>query len=397
MPDKDQVLILKQGVSTWNAWRQQHPDIRPDLSGAELRGLDVAHYNEDYYHEIDELRYELEHSEGEPVNIYDLKEEEIVVEDDDLFPQYGFDLRNANLANAMLDGACLLGAHLAGAVLEDAILDGCDLVRASLRGANLVGATLSGANLQFADLARADLTESVLYDADLSGAQFDETVMTRAAIGATVFADNDLSTVVGLDSVRHSGPSTIGVDTLYKSKGKISETFLRRSGVPETLIKFLGSDLPQDFYTCFISYAEADDAFSQRLYKDLVSAGVRCFRWRENAPWGKPLRKSIHEAIQDFDKLIVICSESSLNAPAVLREVERALQKEDELVRKGKPRDVLFPLRLDDYIFDWEHYLKADIIEKHIGDFRNWGEPKSYRKAVERLLGDLRSSAADSE
>src|SRR6516165_12815690 len=26
--------ILKKGVDTWNAWRRENPDIRPDLSGA---------------------------------------------------------------------------------------------------------------------------------------------------------------------------------------------------------------------------------------------------------------------------------------------------------------------------------------------------------------------------
>ena len=28
--------ILKEGVDAWNAWRSENPDIRPDLSGANL-------------------------------------------------------------------------------------------------------------------------------------------------------------------------------------------------------------------------------------------------------------------------------------------------------------------------------------------------------------------------
>jgi TIR domain/Pentapeptide repeats (8 copies) len=393
MPNGDQVLILKGGVSVWNEWRHQHPDVRPDLSCADLRGLDVGCYNEDYYHEMDELRHEIEMGEGTFVSILDLTEEQIVVDDDDMYPQNGFDLRKANLSNVMLDGASLVGAHLAGANLEEATLDGCNLVHASLRDANLSGASLQGANLRFADLTRANLTGSVLDDADLSGAKLDETVMTGSAMGATAFGDNELSTIVGLDQVRHSGPSTIGIDTLYKSRGSIPVVFLRRIGVPETLITFIKSQAPQDlnFPACFISYAEPDDAFSERLLGDLESSGVRCWRWKEDAPWGKPLRKSIHEAIQDYDKLILICSESSLSSPAVIREVERALHKEDNLVRKGKPGDVLFPLCLDDFIFEWQHDLKEDITNKHIGDFRNWSEPDSYRKALERLLQDLRS------
>jgi uncharacterized protein YjbI with pentapeptide repeats len=400
MPNDDQVRILKQGVSAWNAWRKEYPDAQPDLSHADLRGLDVTRFNADYYYEMEdfqhEMEYETEWGESEPVNIVNLKEEEIVVEDDDLFPQNGFDLRNANLANAMLDGACLVGAHLAGAILENAILHGSDLIRASLRGANLARANFLGANLQFADLTRSNLTESILYDANLSGAQFEKTVMTGAAIGSTVFADNDLSTVIGLESVRHSGPSTIGVDTLYKSKGRIPDTFLKRSGVPVTLIAFINGQAPQvlDFYTCFISYAESDDAFSVKLVGDLRSSGVRCWRWKEDAPLGKPLFKSINDAIQKYDKLIVICSKSSLNSPAVIREIKRALQKEDKLGRRGSQGDVLFPLRLDDFIFSWDHHLKEDITDKPIGDFRNWSEQEIYQRSLERLIRDLRSTSA---
>jgi TIR domain/Pentapeptide repeats (8 copies) len=393
MPNDEHVLLLKQGISAWNAWREQNPDVRPDLSDADLRGLDVAHYNEDYYSDMDDLKHDMEREEGESLNVRYLTGEEIVFEYSDL--RYGFDLRNANLSNAMLDGAGLNGADLSGATLENATFDGTDLVMANFRDANLVSASLSGAKLRSADFTSANLTESVLYDADLSGAQFDKSVMTRASVGATVFADNDLSTVIGLDSVRHSGPSTIGVDTLYKSKGKIPDTFLKRSGVPETLITFINAQPLQvfNFYTCFISYAEADDAFSVQLVDDLRSFGVRCWRWKEDAPLGKPLFKSIDDAIQKYDKLIVICSKSSLNSPAVIREVKRALQKEDKLGRKGKQADVLFPIRLDNFVFEWDHHLKEDITDKPIGDFRSWSEPDHYRKSLEKLIRDLRSTS----
>jgi len=39
----------------------------------------------------------------------------------------------------------------------------------------------------------------------------------------------------------HFSPSTIGVDTLYISKGKIPEVFLRGCGVPERMIAFIAS------------------------------------------------------------------------------------------------------------------------------------------------------------
>lgn len=36
MVDLEQLQILQQGVAAWNAWREQHEDIRPDLCRANL-------------------------------------------------------------------------------------------------------------------------------------------------------------------------------------------------------------------------------------------------------------------------------------------------------------------------------------------------------------------------
>jgi hypothetical protein len=38
MADQNQVKRVKQDVAAWNAWRKQHPDGEPDLSGANLSG-----------------------------------------------------------------------------------------------------------------------------------------------------------------------------------------------------------------------------------------------------------------------------------------------------------------------------------------------------------------------
>ena len=81
----------------------------------------------------------------------------------------------------------------------------------------------------------------------------------------------------------------------------------------------------------------------------------------------------------------MICSEHSLQSPAVIREIERALQKEDR-ERKG----VLFPVRIDDYLFDrWDHPRKADVVSKVVGDFRARDNLGAYSKAFARFLDAL--------
>ena len=103
--------------------------------------------------------------------------------------------------------------------------------------------------------------------------------LTNAFALGTNFGDLDLSVVTGLETVVHEGPSTIGIDTIYKSKGKIPGVFLRRCGVPEEFIAYIASMVgrPIEYYSCFISYSTKDQAFAERLYADLQAKGVRCW------------------------------------------------------------------------------------------------------------------------
>ena len=45
MADEEQVRILREGVGAWNRWREQHPDVRPDLKKADLGGADLSEAN----------------------------------------------------------------------------------------------------------------------------------------------------------------------------------------------------------------------------------------------------------------------------------------------------------------------------------------------------------------
>lgn len=338
MANPEHLEILKQGVKVWNEWTRTHRNVKQDLRGTFLPGAILI----------------------------------------------GADLANADLSGTDLSSTDLRSADLIGADLSGANLSHASLCRVDLSHANLKGANLNGAYLYGTDL----------FSANLGGADF-----TDIGLGGTTFADNDLSEVKGLETVAHINPSSIGIDTIYKSQGNIPEVFLRGCGVPENFITYMHSLTGKalEFYKCFISFTEADDLFSERLYNDLQGSGVRCWRWKEDAKWGKTLMSSIDDAVRVYDKLIVICSEQSLNSPAVIREIERSLQKEDDLARQGKDAEVLFPIRLDDYIFAWNHHRKADVTAKNVGDFRRWSEPERHKKAFDRLLRDLKAEEKSSQ
>ena len=41
MANPEHVEILKRGVEVWNKWREENPDVKPDLSYADLRGANL--------------------------------------------------------------------------------------------------------------------------------------------------------------------------------------------------------------------------------------------------------------------------------------------------------------------------------------------------------------------
>jgi uncharacterized protein YjbI with pentapeptide repeats len=348
MANPEHLEILKSGVKEWNSWRAENQGIIPDLSEQRIENEDLGRH---ISIKINSTGTSLEYAEA-------------------VFPNF----RNVNFRKAYLAHVRLSGSGLVGANFNGAQLYGVDFVAADLRRANFWGAHLYGVNF---------------FGALLEGADFAEANLEQGSFG-----DNDLSGVKNLHSVKHRGASSLGVETIYKSRGNIHEVFLRGCGIPESFITRMHSltDDSPEFYKCFISFTEADDVFSERLYNDLQANGVRCWRWKEDARWGKTLMSSIDDAVKQYDKLIVVCSEQSLNSPAVIREIERALQKEDDLARRAEDGEVLFPIRLDDYIFTgWDQHRKADVVAKNVGDFRRWTDYDSYRKALGRLLRDLRA------
>jgi hypothetical protein len=246
-------------------------------------------------------------------------------------------------------------------------------------GANLQGSELYGANMTGANLFLVRFTT-----ASLSGAN-----LTNALVGFTEFVGVDLSHVIGLDSTRHASPSTVDVETIYRSKGRIPEVFLRGCGIPEDFITYMGSLVGKaiDFYSCFISYSSKDDDFAQRLHADLQQQGVRCWFAPEDLKIGDKFRMRIDESILIHDKLMVILSENSIRSTWVEEEVEAAIEKE-----RKQNKLVLFPIRLDDAVMETDQAWAASLRRtRHIGDFRAWKDHDQYQKSFERLLRDLKA------
>jgi hypothetical protein len=370
--NRDEALKLlkggKEGVAEWNRRRDSGEEI-PDLGGADL-------------HEAD-----LRTADRRGVNLS------------------GVNLSGANLSEADFRAERRHGANPGGADLSGADLSGANLMWANLIWADFHGADLHAANLYAANLNGADLSGADLSGADLSGAtflkaNFNGTELSRSVCWLTGFADVDLSNAKGLDSVVHLAPSTIGTDTLYKSRGKLPEVFLRGCGLHEGLIKFLpsiiGSMNLMQFYSCFISHSTKDQAFADRLHSRMVQEKLRVWYAPENMRGGRRILDQIEGAIRDQDKLLLVLSESSMQSGWVEMELRKALRRE-----QAEKRQVLFPIRITSWepVRDWKCFdsdtgkdLANLVREFHIPDFSRWKDHDSFEAAFARLLDDLRAS-----
>jgi hypothetical protein len=124
----------KRGVSAWNTWREEHPEIEIDLRGANLSRA--------------------------PLSRADLRGADLRGTDLSRANVSNADLRGANLSRTDLNGADLKRADLSQASLCEADLSQTDLSRARLFAANLRGSDLSGANLRNATLTDVCLWET---------------------------------------------------------------------------------------------------------------------------------------------------------------------------------------------------------------------------------------------
>ena len=327
---------------------------------------------------------------------------------------YHADLREAIVTNALLNGANLRGANLRGAdltgadldraVLSDADLSGANLTNANLQRSSLIGAKLAranftGANFSGADLVRADLTDAVLVDSDLFqtriwGCKVGGMDLTSAALGYTILQDCDLRGVVGLEHVRHDAPSSIGVDTVYRSGGYLPAPFLAGAGVPASLavLQEAIAASPADLAECYISCRDDDEEFARMLSADLAAAGVTTWVFSQKVR-GNALvsrlsssdQEEIERWLRNYDKLIVVASSRAIDTEAILNDIRAARN-----TQQAADRWLLYFVVPDDgLVRPSGRAARAMAAENVIFDLRP-NDPATYESELSRLAGALK-------
>ena len=405
MANMEHVQLVKRGRDVMARWREQNPNENLDLnaaymsyarapqvdiSGADLRDADLMG--------AVLQRANLSGCHLNPCHLYHAN------------------LREANLTGARLNGANLRGANLSKADLSSADLDRTTLSDANLSGARLVNANLSRANLTGADLteadltgasfegatlARTDLTNAVFRDSDFFQAHFWNVNFSGAqlagcSVGYTVFQDCDLRLAQGLDEVRHDAPSTVGMDTFYRSAGTIAESFLRDVGLPPSVAAFQISisGEPQVSGDCFVACSDQDYDFARALKSDLQTKGVRCWVFSERVR-GNPLvdrhstsdQEEVERWVRYYSKIIVVGSTAGLDTEAILNDITRAKERQ-----QSTDKWVLFLVSLDDGLIKpagrLARSLAADHVVFDLGGYRD--DRTAYDAELERLAEALK-------
>ncbi len=312
-----------------------------------------------------------------------------------------------------LQGIELSGANLGGSFLRKVNLKRANLIFANLCNADLALANISDAYLNFADLSiaylvDANLNRSRLCSAILTGIKLVRTEVSNADfesayLGWATLANTDLSTARNLEKVRNEYPSTIGIDTIIKSKGKIPEEFLRGCGVPDNWITYIPSLIasmqPFEFYSCFLSHSSQDAEFCDKLHARLEDAKVPVWYSRKQTKMkrlrgGRYTSEELHLAVRTNDRLLIVLSEHSIKSSWVETELAEAVKKQNETGKR-----TLFPISLMPYedLEMWKcsdpdtgRNLSREVRKYNIPDFTEWQDEAKFNEAVDWLITDLK-------
>jgi hypothetical protein len=172
-------------------------------------------------------------------------------------------------------------------------------------------------------------------------------------------------------------------------------------GVFNSLLQTSREAQVRRYPSCFLSYAEADSEFVDRLYADLTALGVKVWNYKHNIPTGSKWKAEINKAIRSHERLLLVCSRESVYRQNVVDEILEAIGQE-----RKTGRNMIVPVTIDDYIFDAELEDDGDrfartgkwgenwvpVVKRHqILKFIGWsGDNDLYMEQRGRLLDDLR-------
>lgn len=159
--------------------------------------------------------------------------------------------------------------------------------------------------------------------------------------------------------------------TRLEDGGSTSIVILRRLaqelGIsPEVLVE----TFPIDYHSVFLSYGGPDESIGRRFYEAFSAHGIRCFFFPVSAVPGVRLHRTMSEGVNEYDRVVLLCSQNSLYRAGFLNELEQVLVRE---AREGG-KEILIPVALDNHVFEEWAPERADLAKqlqsRVVADFR---------------------------
>ena len=347
--NKDHLHRLCYQTQSWNKWRLQCPEVRPDLSNAVLNQL---------------------------------ASKSTLGRDRSIF---------RNFQEAHFQGIDLKNSDLRAVKIWDSDLRGSDL-----RHADLLGAEIRRSKLGKVDLRNADLRGVRFIRCDLSGARFGQ-----AIFGGTHFGFTRLEGAEGLNEAQHAANSNIDQFTLVDSM-PLPRSFLTACNVPVAAISMAElyvRDCP--YCTCFISYSRHDKLFAKRLRWELTCLGVPSWFAPEDLREEMQsetlseqekveLERDLYAYIDTAERFLLLISRHILTSNWVGKEFQRA--------RLFTP---VVPILISDIPAPGGDAWRASIIKTNLDGKYTQLNSQSYSQELEKLLNgpilDFRSCLTDSD
>ena len=300
-------------------------------------------------------------------------------------------LTRSNLSMSTFSSANLTGADLSSSDLSFANLEGANLSRANLSAANLTGASLNGASLRNATLFATNLTQTDLTGADLRGAniikaELESAAFFEAVFGMSTFVNCDLSTAIALDFSRHTGPSTIGLDTIVKSRGLLPKKFLLDAGVAEPFVAVQDSliGVKRKYPSVLTIGSKQDTVLAKRLENSLRSAQISCWNFAADDESWVQSSETIQGHTGYFDRLVLICTDSCLESTEARRRLAEVTGGKDEAALQN-----ITTLAVGSLFEESSDELCTLLKQGVVVDFRGWDDLRVFEVAVTSLINVL--------
>jgi uncharacterized protein YjbI with pentapeptide repeats len=333
------------------------------------------------------------------------------------------DLNSCTLKNLDFSVTKFKSSKLSDCNIESARFDRTIFEKVAFNESTISDAAFIGSNLNLVHFTSCEFDDAVFSNLDFGNTVFSQVSFSNssfsnvglnrieielASVQDVSFLATDLSRLVDAN-IQHYGQSHIDYTSIVK-------TMLRRPAHPldidpyPGLISFMGScgipnivasyfiesirsiqpnQLRNLMRSTFISYGSPDEKFASKLNNDLQANGVATFFFPMNAQFGEKLHSTMKK-IDEYERVIIICSEQSLERSGVQYELEKVIERE---AREGGGA-CLIPVALDDFIFnEWKPargYLKQEILNRVVADFR---DQRNYRSQFLRLLQALKNSS----